>query len=299
MLIFSGLSNQSMAINIAKQLDRELSPLEIFVFPDGERRITIEEKVLGKTAVVIQSTSEPVDTNYMELFLLVDALKRSGAEFVKVLMPYMGYQRQDHIFRDGEGVSLEVIVDILQRVGVGEFFSFDLHSIKIPELFKIPAHNLSALPVFAKKIEKDFSKDEIVLVSPDMGGIRRIKELSEMLRVPYVTIVKDRDLDKGDIHDVKLNGEVKGKIALMVDDMISTGKTMVYGADLLLENGALSVFAFATHGVLSADASVILEKSKIEKVFVTDTIEIFKEKIFPKLEILSIATIAADILKNA
>ena len=299
MLIFSGLSNQSLAINIAKQLDRELSPLEIFVFPDGERRITIEEKVLGKTAVVIQSTSEPVDTNYMELFLLVDALKRSGAEFVKVLMPYMGYQRQDHIFRDGEGVSLEVIVDILQRVGVGEFFSFDLHSIKIPELFKIPAHNLSALPVFAQKIEKDFAKDEVVLVSPDMGGIRRIKKLSEMLSVPYVTIVKDRDLDKGDIHEVKLNGEVKGKIALMVDDMISTGKTMVYGADLLLENGALSVFAFATHGVLSADASVILEKSKIEKVFVTDTIEIFKEKIFPKLEILSIATIAADILKNA
>ena len=299
MLIFSGLSNQPLAINIAKQLDRKLSPLEIFVFPDGERRITIEEKVLGKGAVVIQSTSEPVDTNYMELFLLVDALKRSGAEFVKVLMPYMGYQRQDHIFRDGEGVSLEVIVGILQGVGVSEFFSFDLHSIKIPELFKIPAHNLSALPVFAQKIEKDFSKDEIVLVSPDMGGIRRIKKLSEMLSVPYVTIVKDRDLDKGDIHDVKLNGEVKGKIALMVDDMISTGKTMVYGADLLLENGALSVFAFATHGVLSADASVILEKSKIEKVFVTDTIEIFKEKFFPKLEILSIATIAADILKNA
>ena len=299
MLIFSGLSNQSMAINIAKQLDRELSPLEIFVFPDGERRITIEEKVLGKTAVIIQSTSEPVDTNYMELFLLVDALKRSGAEFVKVLMPYMGYQRQDHIFRDGEGVSLEVIVNILQGVGVSEFFSFDLHSIKIPEFFQIPAHNLSALPVFAKKIEKDFSKDEIVLVSPDMGGIRRIKKLSEMLSVPYVTIVKDRDLNKGDIHDVQLNGEVKGKIALMVDDIISTGKTMVYGADLLLENGALSVFAFATHGVLSADASVILEKSKIEKVFVTDTIEIFKEKNFPKLEILSIATIAADILKNA
>lgn len=299
MLIFSGLSNQPLALNIAKQLDRKLSPLEIFVFPDGEKRITIEEKVLGKTAVVILSTSEPVDANYMELFLLVDALKRSGAEFVKVLMPYMGYQRQDHIFRDGEGVSLEVIVDILQRIGVSEFFSFDLHSIKIPELFKIPAHNLSALPVFAKKIEKDFSKDGIVLVSPDMGGIRRIKKLSEMLNVSYVTIVKDRDLNKGDIHDVQLNGEVKGKIALMVDDIISTGKTMVYGADLLLENGALSVFAFATHGVLSADASVILEKSKIEKVFVTDTIEIFKEKNFPKLEILSIATIAADILKNA
>lgn len=299
MLIFSGLSNQPLAINIAKQLDRKLSPVEIFVFPDGEKRITIKEKVLGKTVVVIQSTSEPVDTNYMELFLLVDALKRSGAEFVKVLMPYMGYQRQDHIFRDGEGVSLKVIADILQVVGVSEFFSFDLHSIKIPELFKIPAHNLSALPIFAQKIEKDFSKDEIVLVSPDMGGIRRIKQLSEMLNIPYVTIVKDRDLDKGDIHDVQLNGEVKGKIALMIDDMISTGKTMVYGADLLFKNGALSVFAFATHAVLSKDASVILEKSKIEKVFVADTVEILKEKNFPKLEILSIATIAADILKNA
>jgi len=298
MLIFSGSSNKPLAQKIAHHLGKKVSLAEIFVFPDGEKRITIKEKVLDETAVVIQSTNTPADTNYMELFLLVDALKRSGAEFVKLLIPYMGYQRQDHIFRDGEGVSLEVMAKILQTVGVSEVFSFDFHSIKIPEIFTIPTHNLSALSVFAQKIKEEFSGKEPILVSPDMGGIRRIKEISEMLNLPYVTIVKDGDLNTGNICDSKLNGEVSGKQALIVDDTIATGDTMVYAVDLLIKNGATKVFAFATHAVLADEANKVLEESRIEKVFVTDTVEVPEKKQFAKLEILSIADVTAKALKS-
>jgi len=296
MLIFSGSSNRSLADKIAKDFGKEVSLVEIFTFPDGEKRITLGERVVGETAVLVQSTNSPVDENYMELFLMADALKRSGAEFVKLIMPYMGYQRQDHIFRDGEGVSLEIMARILEEVGVDEVFAFDFHSIKIPEIFKIPTHNLSALSTFAEKIKAEFSGKEPILVSPDMGGIRRIKEISEMLNLPFTTIVKDRDLNTGSICDSKLNGEVSGRQALMVDDMMSTGETMVKAANLLLENGATSVFAFATHAILSGNAAQILQESKIEKVFVTDTVEIPEEKMFAKLEILSIAKIAAKAL---
>jgi len=165
--------------------------VEIFVFPDGEKRIRIKENVVGKDCVIIQSASIPPDENYMELFIMIDALKRSGANSIKVMIPYLGYQRQDHIFRDGEAVSLEVIAEILTRVGMTELYSFDFHSPKIPDIFSVPVHQLSALPIFAEKIKQDFKLSEIVLVSPDMGGIRRAKEVSEMLgNVPLATIEK-------------------------------------------------------------------------------------------------------------
>src|ERR1035437_7471881 len=181
MNIFSGSASKKLAGKIAKDLNLELSPVEIFVFPDGEKRIRIQENVLGKDCIIIQSASTPPDENYMELFIMIDALKRSGAKSIKVVIPYLGYQRQDHIFRDGEAVSLEVIAEILTTVGMTQLFSFDLHSPKIPEVFSVPVHHLSALPIFAEKIKKDCNLSEIVLVSPDMGGIRRIKEVSEIL----------------------------------------------------------------------------------------------------------------------
>nr|MBI5455712.1 ribose-phosphate pyrophosphokinase [Candidatus Levybacteria bacterium] len=299
MKIFSGSSNKELALKIAKQLDITLSPLEIFVFPDGEKRIRVGERVLGQDCVLVQSTGMPVDSNYMELFLIVDALKRSGAKSVKLVMPYFGYQRQDHIFRDGEDVSLEVIAKTLESVGITDLFSFDLHTPKIPELFKIPVIHLSALLLFSENIKKEFDLKKIVLVTPDMGGIGRIKKISELLgNIPFATIVKDRDLASGDIKDSGLDGQVDGKICVMVDDMISTGNTMADAADLLLENGGQKVFAYATHAVLAGEASNILQNCKIGKVIVSDSLEIPKEKEFEKLEILSIAEIAAKALKN-
>lgn len=299
MNIFSGSASKKLAGKIAKDLTLELSPVEIFVFPDGEKRIRIQENVLGKDCIIVQSASTPPDENYMELFIMIDALKRSGAKSIKVLIPYLGYQRQDHIFRSGEAVSLEVIAEILTRVGMTELFSFDMHSPKIPDIFTVPVKHLSALPIFAKKIQKDFNLDEIVLVSPDMGGIRRIKEISEMLgNIPFATIEKNRDLGNGEINDSGLNGDVRGKIAVIVDDMISTGQTMVEAAELLLENGAAKVFVFATHAVFAKDAGKLLQHSRIERVVVSDTIDVPAYNQFPKLEVLSISETAATALKN-
>ncbi len=299
MKIFSGSSNKKLAGKIARHLNLDLSPVEIFVFPDGEKRIRIQEKVLGENCIVIQSASTPPDENYMELFIMIDALKRSGAQSIRVLIPYLGYQRQDHVFRDGEAVSLEVIANILKTVGMTEGFSFELHSPKIPEIFPVPMHQLSALPIFAEKIKKEFNLEEIVLVSPDMGGIRRIKEIAELLgNIPYATITKNRDLSSGEINDSGLDGDVRGKMALMVDDMISTGITMVDATNLLIENGAKKVFAFATHGVFARDADKLLQHSKIERVFVSDSVDIPAFKLFPKLEILSVSETAAKALKE-
>jgi ribose-phosphate pyrophosphokinase len=295
MLIFSGSSNKPLAEKIAKFLNKTVSPAEIFVFPDGEKRIRIKEKVLGEDCIIVQSASIPPDENYMELFIMIDALKRSGAKSVKAIIPYLGYQRQDHIFRDGEAVSLEVIAEILTRVGMTELFSFDFHSPKIPDIFSVPVHHLSALPIFADKIKKEFNLNDIILVSPDMGGIRRIKEISENLgNIPFATVEKNRDLSTGDISDAGLNGDVRGKTAVIVDDMISTGITMAEAANLLIENGAEKVFVFATHAVFARHADKILQNSKIERVVVSDTIDVPAFSQFQKLEILSIAKIAAE-----
>jgi len=296
-----------------------LSQLEIHVFPDEEKRIRVIDRVVGEDCCVVQSACPNADKNYMELFFIVDALKRSGAKSVTAVIAYFGYQRQDHVFRDGEAVSLEVVIKALEAVGADKVITFDLHSIKIPEFFKIPLVHLSALPLFAEKISdalrslRQFSRsagsakapralnvfNDTFLVSPDMGGIRRIRILSEMLNnMPYATIEKNRDLRSGKVEAVKIHGIVK-KMVIIVDDMISTGNTIVAAAQLLRKNGVKRIFVFATHPVFSGNAPKILQESSVEKVFVTDTIEVPKEKRFEKLEVLSVAEIIAESLKNS
>ena len=305
MKVFSGSSNKPLAEKIAKNLGLKLSPCEIFIFPDGERRIRILEKVVDEEVVIVQTTSPLPDKNYMELFFLVDAAKRSGAKSITVVVPYLGYQRQDHVFREGEAVSLEVIAETLEATGINKLIVFDLHSIKIPENFSIPVVHLSALPIFAERIKKLFKdyKDS-VLISPDMGGIRRIKILSELLdNTPYVAIEKNRDLATGDIEssnfDTKDSGFAKiAKRAIIVDDMISTGGTIVAAVDLLVKNGIKENFVFATHPVFSNESKEILQNSKLAKIFVTDTIKIPENKKFEKLEVLSVAGEIAENLKS-
>ena len=295
MKIFSGISNKPLAEKVAKKLGTDLSPLEIHIFPDGEKRVRVLGKVVGEECVVVQPTSPDPDVNYMELFFIVDALRRSGAKSVTAVVPYLGYQRQDHIFRIGEAVSLEVVATLLKWGGVDEIIAFDLHSIKIPEIFKIKLTHLSALPIFAKEIRR--MGNDTVLVSPDAGGIRRIKLLSQMLNnMPYAVIKKDRDLVTGKVTVNGINGNVKEN-AIIVDDMISTGSTIVTAANLLRSKGVKNVYVFATHAVFSQDSPKILGNSLLQKVFVTNTINIPKEKQFPKLKILSVSEMIADNLK--
>lgn len=291
MKIFSGTSNQPLAQKIAEKFGLNLSPLEIYVFPDGEKRVRVLEKIVNEDCVVVQPTSPQPDKSYMELFFIVDALRRSGASKIRAVIPYLGYQRQDHVFREGEAVSLEVIATLLKWGGVDEVISFDLHSIKIPEIFKIKLNHLSALSIFAKEIKK--MGNNTVLISPDSGGIRRIKLLSSMLdNMSFAVIKKDRDLATGRVTMSGIEGESaswRKENAVIVDDMISTGGTIASASELLKKKGVKNIYVFATHAVFSDQAPNILSNSSLKKVFVTDTIDIPKEKRFPKLAILSVA----------
>lgn len=298
MKIFSGCSNKPLAEKVAKQLGREVSPLDIHIFPDGERRVRVLDSVVDEDTVVVQSCVPPVDTNYMELFFIVDALKRSGAKSVTAVIPYLGYQRQDHVFRSGEAVSLEVIVRTLESIGVGKIIVFDLHSIKTPELFRIPVSHLSALPLFAGKIREIGYIGEAVLVSPDMGGVRRVKLISEMLdNMPQAAIVKNRNLQTGEVTAEQVQG-VLTRRAIIVDDMISSGATIFTAAALLKEKGVEEVVVFATHPVFSENAPTVLQDCLAEKVFVSDTIDVPEKKRFAKLEVLSVAKIIAEEIRK-
>src|SRR5579862_7101211 len=289
MKLFSGSSNPRLTKKVAEALQIQISPIETMIFPDGERRVKLNDSVIEEDTVVIQSTNTPVDQNYIELFFIIDALKRSGAKSVTAVIPYLGYQRQDHIFRDGEVVSLDVMIRFLESLKVDKVIAFDLHSIKIPELFHIPIVSLSALPLFAERIQSkafntlitdnpdDFLKDKI-LVSPDMGGLRRIEQMSEMLgNMPWIATVKDRDLRTGEISIKQFEGplspsDLPGKRALIVDDMISSGNTVVQSAELLKDNGVVSCDVFATHAIFSEEAPELLQDSRVDRVYVTDTV---------------------------
>ena len=299
MKLFSGSSNKPLAEKIAKKLWIKVSPIELHVFPDGEQRVKLEDAVKGEDTVVVQSTGIPTDNNYMELFFVLDALRRSAARSIAVVIPYIGYQRQDHVFREGEARSLEVVIRFMETVGATRFIAVDVHSVKIPEIFIKPITHLSALPVFAEEIKRlGFTKEDTVLVTPDMGGIRRIKILSELLGgMEHAAVEKNRDLKTGELDVAVMHGGVK-KRAVIVDDMISSGGTIVKACDLLSKNGVEEIYVFATHAVFSGEASKLLQNSKTKIVYVTDTIYVPDEKRFEKLQFLTVAPMIAEALQG-
>ena len=299
MKIFSGTSSVSLAENIAGLMGERLSPVEVFTFPDGERRIRLLEGVVDEDAVIVQSASNPADANYMELFFLANALLKGGAKSITAVIPYLGYQRQDHVFRDGEAVSLEVVVNTLEAVGINRVVTVDLHSVRISEVFKIPVSHLSALSTFAEVIkENGWDTDDTVLVSPDGGGVRRIKMLSELLgNKSYAIVEKKRNRDTGEVKALDIEGELLSR-AIVVDDMITSGVTIVKTAELLKEKGVEEIIVFATHGIFVDGALELLEKSVVKKVFVTDTVSVPERKRIGKLEVLPIAEIVAEELKT-
>ncbi len=290
MKIFATAHAKGLASEVAKSLAIPLGKVEKTVFPDKEKRIRILDEVASEDVVIFGAAGKNPDSFYMELFFLMDAALRRGAKKFDLVIPYLSYQRQDHLFRQGEAVSLDVIVKTLEAVGAQRIITFDLHSIKIPEQFSIPIAHLSALPLFASEIKKI---GDGVLVSPDMGGIRRIKLLSEMLSdMPFVSIEKNRDLETGEVSSKKINGELSDT-AFIVDDMISTGGTIDASIDLLIEKGVKEVYVFATHPVFSKESPKILQNSKAKAVYVTNSLEIPDEKKFEKLRILSLSTLVA------
>ena len=298
MLLCGDSQNKELSEGIAKKLSAVLFYPETDVFPDSEQRVRIEKEVLGETIYLIKSITSPVDSAVMQLTFLVDALLKKGAERVIGVIPYIPYMRADHIFRTGEAVPLEVVIKMIQDAGLSEIIIVDPHSIKIPELFSIPVRNLSALSMFAskiKEIETDISK--ITIVSPDMGGLRRLQQVDQILGgVNKVTINKDRNYASGEISVAAFEGEIKST-CFIIDDIISTGKTIVQAVETLAKEGAEKVYVFGTHAVFSENASEILQSCAAEKIFVTDSIPVVPEKMFAKLEILSVAPLLASAIK--
>lgn len=285
MKIFSGSSNPPLAKKIAKNFGVILGKVEIERFADSEVRVRVLENVRGSEVFVIQSLSNPVNENHFELLLLADALKRLGVKRVIAVIPYLGYARQDKVYRKGEAVSVSVLAKTLEAMGVNKIITVDAHSQNALSFFKIPVNNLSPASIFTEKIKNK----NLVVVSPDYGGIKRAKELAKIIKAPLVVVEKERDLKKQHLSwATGLKGQVEGKKALIIDDIITSGRTLANAAKLLKERGARKILVFATHADFIKGTKEILRNSPIDKIFVTDTIRLEKEKIFAKLEILTV-----------
>lgn len=295
--IFSGNSNILLATEISKQLGQNLSKVEIIRFADSECRVRIEEDVEDQVVFIVQSLSNPVDENLMELLLMGDATRRGEARKVIAVLPYHGYARQDRVHRPGECLSSAVVTKLIESVGFDKLITVELHSDAVLGFFKIPLIHLSGLSLFRKELEKD--KKDLVVISPDAGAVKRSQGFAEDLDVPLALIEKKRDLNQAHkIISMKVVGEVKDKIAIIVDDVIVSGGTLVNAAYLLKEKGAKQVIAAATHADFVGGADKILQDSPIDRIWVTDTIPVAEERKFAKLKIFPIAEILASAMKK-
>lgn len=293
MRILAGSSNVSLARAVAKNLGVDLLRAKVSTFPDKENKVKLPE--LGEDFVVFQSTGISPNRNYIELFFILDALPKSYKK--TVVMPYVGYSRQNEAFSEGEAVPLRVIGKILEGLGVSKLICVDLHKGEVASLFNFETENIKALTVFTEKIKlMDLNLSETTLVAPDKGSLARVQEMAGILGIEFTSISKKRNYDTEEIESMDIAGKV-GKTAILVDDIISTGGTILKAASLIKEKGADEVYVFATHGVLAGDASVKLQESSINKVFVTDSLEIPSKRRFPKLEIISIADLLTNSLK--
>ncbi len=303
--IIAGTSSANLAEEVAKLLNIKLSKSEIIRFDNSECRVRILDDVIDSEVFVIQSASNPTDANYMELFFTGDALKRSEAKKITAIIPYLGYARQNIQHRKGENVSANVIIKFLETVGFNEVILFDIHDEATLGIFSIPIVHLSALPMLSEKISQYLKEDveNAAIVSPDQGGIERTRLFAQTMfkskQVETVVVEKKRNLDK--IHQgkaIELFGDVKDKIAVLVDDIVTSGNTLINAANLVIQSGAKKVVAAFTHADFVPDAVQKLENSKIEKIFTTDTIWLDQKQLSDKIEVISVAEIIAKEIKK-
>ena len=288
-VIFSGNSNPDLASKIASDLKLSLGKAEIIRFADSECRVRIEEDIEGKTVFIIQSLSNPVDEHLMEFLLMGDAVKRQEPKKMVAVLPYHGYARQDRIHRPGECLSALVVAKMIESVGFDKLVTLELHNESILGFFKIPVVHVSGLEIFRELVKE--LEGEVVVITPDAGALKRSQKFAESLDLPLALIEKKRDLERAHkILSMRVVGEVKGKTAIIVDDVIVTGGTLMNAAFLLKEKGVKKVIAAATHADFVGGADKILQDSPLDAVWVTDTIYIPPVKNFPKLKISSIAS---------
>lgn len=296
--IFSGSSNRELAKRIADKCGLELGKAEILRFKDGEVYVEIKETVRGRDVFVVQPTSEPVNENIMELLVFVDALRRASAKTINVIMPYYGYARQDRKSKPREPITSKLVANLLATAGVDRVITMDLHADQIQGFFDIPVDHMQGLPLMVKYFkEKGFYGDDVVVVSPDVGGVKRARKLAEKLDCKIAIIDKRRP--KPNMSEVmNLIGEIEGKIAIFIDDMIDTAGTITNGADAILARGAKEAYACCSHAVFSDPATERLEKSGLKEVVITDSIALPENKKIDKVKILSVDEIFANAIER-
>ena len=298
MKILSGTSNQKLSKDISKQLRLKLVNTNIKRFSDGEIYVEINENIRGNSVFVIQSTSTPANDNLMELLLVIDALRRSSAKNITAVIPYFGYARQDRKVAPRTSISAKVVSNLIANAGANRVVTVDLHAGQIQGFFDIPVDNLFTTPLFARYIKKKWKNKNLICVSPDVGGVQRARGLATKLKADLAIIDKRRP-KPGKAQVMNIVGDVKGKVCLIVDDIIDSGGTIVSAAKALKENGALDVYVFITHPVLSNDAADKIKKSKVKKLIITDSIDNSKKiKNNNKIEVLSISSLMAEAIKR-
>ncbi len=297
--IFASNSNQVLANDVCKLLGVELGRSSVGTFADGEINVEIKESVRGKHVFVIHSTCPPVNQNYMELFIMLDALKRASSADITAVIPYYGYARQDRKVAPRAPISAKCMADLLTTAGADRVVSVDLHAAQIQGFFNCPFDHLFAIPTLARSWIENFGKGaEYVTVSPDAGGVERARAFAKRIDSSLAIIDKRRS-GPNEAKAMHLIGEVDGKTAVIVDDMIDTAGTLTQGVDSLLKNGAKRVFAIATHPVLSGPAISRILESKIEKVFVADTIPLSEAAIRSgKIQVVTVAPVLAEAIKR-
>ncbi len=291
--IFAGNSNPSLAQEICGTLDIPLGKAHVKEFSDGETLVEIQENVRGRDVFIVQSTCTPVNNNIMELLVMVDALKRASAERITVVVPYYGYARQDRKVAPRVPITAKLVADLITSSGVDRILTIDLHAGQIQGFFNIPVDHLFATPIILDYIRKHFA-DDLVIVSPDAGGVERARAFAKRLG-SSLAIIDKRRTDVNEAQVMNIIGNIKGKPVILLDDMVDTAGTLTESISALLETGALSVSACATHPVLSAPAVQKINDSALRELVVTNTIPLREDaKSCKKIKVLSIAPLLAE-----
>ena len=298
--VFTGNSNPALAKAIAAKLGVELSDATVTKFSDGEISVSIGETVRGVDVFVVQSTCSPVNDNFMELLIMIDAFRRASAGRITAVMPYFGYARQDRKSKARDPISAKLCAQMLEAAGADRVLTMDLHASQIQGFFDIPVDNLLGtsvlMPYFVETIGKQSS--EYVIVSPDLGSVTRARKFTEKLDLPLAIVDKRRQ--RANVSEVmNIIGDVRGKKVLLVDDMIDTAGTLCNAAKALIEiGGAKEVYACASHGVLSGPAIERIQASVLKEVYILDTVPLAEEKQIDKIKVLPVADMFAEAIRR-
>jgi ribose-phosphate pyrophosphokinase len=301
--VFSGSAHPEFTRSICENLGVGVATANIFRFSDGEIGLSVEESVRGADVYVVQPTCEPVNENLMELLIMIDAMRRASAYRVNVVTPYFGYARQDRKSKARDPITAKLVANLIEKAGADRVLAADLHAGQLQGFFDIPVDHLTGIPLlaayFRDALKKELEQDSLVVIPPDIGAVTRARRFAVPLNADLAIVDKRRSHEVANFSEVmEVIGDVSGKTAVLVDDIIDTAGTMVQAAEAVLARGAKKVYACATHGVLSGPAIERISRSPIHQVVLTNTIPLQEEKRIDKITVLSIAPLFAEAISR-